>query len=124
VPRRAAPGDAERIERALSPDLRDALETLRELLDLHDWRLSPLGPPFTAAAAVLMAIGLTRDGLAPSTALDTAAAHLGIERDTLRSWLRRWPAASRVQHAPARRGSKPVSLIVEAAEARNEERNE
>jgi hypothetical protein len=117
MPRRAPPGRRDRIEGALSPRLRDALGELCELLDVHDWARSPLAPPFTAAAAVLLAADLVRDGMAGSTALDAAADHLGLERGTVRSWLRRWPAASRgyVHNARAGSGSTPVGLILDAA---------
>jgi hypothetical protein len=118
MPRRASPGHRERIERALTPDLRDGLETLRELLDLHDWRLSPLGPPFTAAAAVLMAADLIRDGMAPHTALERTCAHLRISPDTARTWFRRWPARSRgVQHEHTGRGASGLYLLEDAARA-------
>jgi hypothetical protein len=115
MPRGGVPGNRERIERALTPELRDSLEELSVLLDVVDWRHTPLGPPFTAAAALLMAIDLTRGGMAPSTALGESCAHLGIERDTVRSWCRRWPVASRVHYAPTPRTPTAVTLILDAA---------
>jgi hypothetical protein len=115
MPRGGVPGDRKRIERALSPSLRDALEELSVLLDLKDWRYSPAGPLFTAAAALLVAIDLTRDGLAPTTALDESCARLGISVDTLKSWCRRWPSASRVRYAPLSRTTTAVGLILDAA---------
>jgi hypothetical protein len=126
VPRRAAPGNRAALEAALTPSLLAALEELRELLDLHDWRRTPLAPPFQAAAAVLEAARLVREGYAPGDALHVAADRLGLERETVRSWARRWTAASRrkVQHARAGKGSTPASLVRDAAHADTEPKDE
>lgn len=115
--KRAAPGRRDRIEAALSPDLRAALGELCQLLKVRDWQLTPLGPPFQAAAAVLFAAELVRDGMAPTAALEYAAAHLDLEPETLRSWARRWPADSRGATCTQGSVSTGVSLIRDAAEA-------
>jgi hypothetical protein len=116
MPRRGAIGNRAAIEAALSPSLLAALEELRILLDVHDWRRTPLAPPFQAAACILEGARLVREGHAPGEALHVAADRLGLERETVRSWCRRWTDASRgnVQHARAPKGSTPASLVRDA----------
>jgi hypothetical protein len=96
MPKRAEPGERERLEAALTPSLRAALHELRELLDVWDWQASPLAAPFQQAAAILEAVRVvdTR-AAAEKDALEVAAARLGLSADTLRSRARRWPDDSR-----------------------------
>lgn len=116
MPRRATPGDEAAIRAALSPTLAAALDELRELLDIVDFQQTTLGPPFQCAAAVLLAADLCRAGAAPGEALHEAADRLGLERETVRSWARRWSAASRVQHARAERRATGANLVRELAD--------
>lgn len=118
MPKRAAPGDRAAIEAALTPTLAAALDELRELLDVRDWTRTPLAPPFQAAACILEGARLVREGHAPGEALHVAADRLGLERETVRSWCRRWPDASRekVHVARAGKGSTPASLVRDAVE--------
>jgi hypothetical protein len=113
--KRAAPGNRDRLEAALSPTLLAALEEMRVLFDVWDWQETPLAPGFQFAAAVLRAAELVGDGMAATAALDMAATELGLSHDTVRSWARRWSKASRakVQHARAGRGATTVSLVVD-----------
>ena len=98
MPKRAAPGDRARIEAALSPVLRAALEELRELFDLPDWQaVIPIGQVFQTAAAILRMAEHIRGGMAPTAALDRAADELGIERETIRYRARAWSEQSRAQ---------------------------
>jgi hypothetical protein len=118
VPRRAAPGNRAALEAALTPSLLAALEELRELLDVVDWTRTPLAPPFQAAACILEGARLVKEGHAPGDALHVAADRLGLERETVRSWCRRWPEASRgnVHNARAPRSSTPASLVRDAVQ--------
>jgi len=116
MPRRAAPGDEAAILAALSPSLRAALFELRELLDLDDWQATAAGPLFQAAGAMLKAIEFARQGVAPTTALNLAADHLGLERDTVASRVRRWSEGSR-HYAQALRRRHPSDLVEAGAEA-------
>jgi hypothetical protein len=96
MPKRAAPGNRQRLEAALSCELRVALEQARELLNIHDWRVSPLAAPFQQCAVVLAAARLVAAGeSSEKDALDAAAISLGISPDTVRSRSRRWPRDSR-----------------------------
>jgi len=118
MPRRASPGRADRIERALSPGLKAALLELRELLDVDaGWQATPLGPPFVTAACILRAAEKARAGAAPGEALLAAARELELEPDTIKSRVARWSARSRVQHAPAKKRPGVASLVRDAAEA-------
>ena len=116
MPRRAAPGHRAKLEEALSPSLRAALEEMRVLFDVVDWRQTPLGPPFQAAAAILEAARLRRGGMSATKALHVAACRLGVEADTVRSWATRWSADSRGHFARTGGGSSGVRLIEDAAE--------
>jgi hypothetical protein len=96
VPRRAQPGHRVAIEAALTPVLLEAVEELRELLNIRDWQQSPLSAPFTQAAVVLAAAERVAAGeCSESDALDAAAIALGVSTDTVRSRARRWPRDSR-----------------------------
>jgi hypothetical protein len=114
MPRRAAPGRRDRIEAALTPTLRSALEQLRELFDIRgDWQATGIAAPFQAAACVLLAAERVRAGEAPHSALTAAAAHLGLSDETVRSWCVRWS----VRNAHTAGGTTAVSLIADAATA-------
>lgn len=94
MPRRAAPGNRDRIEAALSPTLRAALEELVELFLVDDWQRSGLAPVFQEAAAVLEA--RRQEGcLSDKDAADAAAIRLGLSPDTVRSRFRDWYRESR-----------------------------
>src|SRR5690606_26756213 len=96
MPTRAAPGDREQLEAALTPSLRAALQELRVLHDVDDWQASPLGPPFQQAAALLRAARIVdREGCPPRMALDRAAVSLGLSPETVAARASRWPRASR-----------------------------
>ena len=96
MPRRAAPGDRRAIEAALGPSLRAALQELRELFDVECWQLSPLGPVFQVAAALLVAEGLEeREGMSRFAAITLAAVSLGLDPDAVRKRVGRWPRESR-----------------------------
>jgi hypothetical protein len=116
MPKRAR-GDRAAIEAALTPTLAAALQELRELLDVWHWQATPLAPPFQAAACVIRAAELVRQGRAPGDALHAAASELGLERETVRSWARRWAAASR-EGATCTRALRPsvAGLVRDAAE--------
>jgi len=123
VPRRASPGHAARIERALSPGLRAALLELRELLDVDaGWQATPLGPPFVTAACILRAAQMARTGAAPGEALLAAAREMDLEPDTIKSRVARWSERSRVHIAPAKKRPGVASLVRDAAQTppRNE----
>jgi hypothetical protein len=112
MPRRAAPGNRDRIEGALTPTLRAALEELRELFDIRgDWQATGIAAPFQAAACVLLAAERVRAGEAPHSGLTAAAAHLGLSDETVRSWCVRWS----VRNAHKGGGTTAVSLIADAA---------
>lgn len=115
MPRRASPGDRDRIEAALSPSLRAALHELRELLDIRDWQRSGLAAPFQTAAVVQRASEMVRGGAAPTEALLAAASELDLEPDTVKSRARRWSADSR-HNAPARTDRGVSDLVEEAAD--------
>jgi hypothetical protein len=107
VPRRAAPGDAERIEAVLAdltldaPTMLAALDEVRVWLNIYDWQSSPLAAPFQQVAAIVVAARMVRDGkVSEKDALDHAAARLGLRPDTLRSRSKRWPLASRALCTP------------------------
>lgn len=106
------------MEAELTPLLRDALDELRELLDVEDWTTTQIAPPFQVAACVLCAAKLVRSGLAPTKALDTAAAHLELEVEAVRSRATRWSKASRrhVHNARGARRTGVYSLIEDASE--------
>ena len=101
MPRRAAPGDRAAIEAVLArtplPEatLLDALELLREISNIRDWRLSPLADAFTHTAIVLRAAELVQGGMAVKDAADSASRELGVSPETTRSRGRRWPRDSR-----------------------------
>lgn len=95
MPRRAEPGDRARLEAALTEPLRDALEEMRELLNVADWQHSPLGPPFQQCAVVLVAARLIASGRSEKDAPELAAIELGIKPDTARARSRKWPRESR-----------------------------
>ncbi len=95
MPRRAAPCDRAAVEAALTPALRAALLELAELLNVWDWRFSPLAAPFEHAGVVLAAVELVRRGVAEKDAVAAASIELGISPETSRSRGRRWPRDSR-----------------------------
>lgn len=95
MPRRAASGDRRAIEAALSPSLRAALEDLREILNVDDWQLSPLGPVFQATAVTMVADRLEQEGASPTPALELASFALGMPPTTSRDRASRWPRESR-----------------------------
>jgi hypothetical protein len=118
MPRRAAPGDAERIEDVLNrhvlPDLEtgeratylDALLAIRELLNVRDWQeVQPTAQLFQQVACLLRATELHKDGLAAKDALDAAAIELDLSWDTVRSRAKRWPKQSRALCTPPSEGS-------------------
>jgi hypothetical protein len=101
MPRRASPGHRERIDGALNPVLRAALAEMCALLNIWDWRQSPLSAPFTQAAVVLLAAQLVADGAcSEKDSIDRAAIALGVSPDTVRSRARRWPVDSRALCTP------------------------
>jgi hypothetical protein len=96
MPKRAEPGDGERLEAALSPSLRAALVELRELFMLHDWQRSGIAPVFQEAACLLEAERLVRaGGISEKDAIDAAAVRLGLSGDTTRTRFRDWYRESR-----------------------------
>ena len=88
--------DRQAVERALSPVLRLALEELRELGNVEDWRRTPLGPVFEFGAVAVEARRLeAEEGTSTSAARDLAALTLRIDQNTAKSRAQRWPKASR-----------------------------
>jgi hypothetical protein len=84
------------MERALTPTLAAALGELRELMNIMDWRQSPLAGPFTQAAILLLAAELVAErGYSESEAVDAAAIRCGVSPETARSRAKRWPRDSR-----------------------------
>jgi hypothetical protein len=109
MPRRPTLCDRARVEAVLTPELRGALEALRELTNIRDWRLSPLEPVFTHAAVLLRTAELIGAGLAAHRAVDRASFELGVAPETSRTRGRRWPRESRsLCTPPARSGSGNV----------------
>lgn len=105
MPKRPAPGDRDKIEAVLAAyhlppgaTLLDALNALQELADVANWQSTPHAAVFQHAAAILRALELHRAGMAPAEAVQRAAIQLGLQPDTVRSWLRRWPGISRGGH--------------------------
>lgn len=96
MPKRAAPGNRDRIEAALTPQLAAALNEMRELLDVVNWTRTPLCAPFQQAATLLLAAKLVEAGeCCESDAIDRAAIALGLSEHTARSRARRWSETSR-----------------------------
>ena len=111
MPRRASPCHREAVESILAtarlpePTLRGALELMRELADLFDWRVSPLAAGFEHCAVVLRAAELVTEGLSEKDALDAASIQLGVAVETTRSRGRRWPSESRSLCTPTGRAA-------------------
>ena len=97
MPRRAAPGRRDRIEEVLDgvpvpardgehgPTMLDAVRWLAEMCGADDWQQSLLiGPVQVAATSALAARIAVAQGVAPTSALETAAARLGTNADTVR----------------------------------------
>jgi hypothetical protein len=112
MPRRAVPGDAERIEEVLHKHVLpvehgpaatylDALLAVCDLLNVRDWQeVQATAQLFQQVACLLRAIELRKDGLAAKDALDAAAIELDLSWDTVRSRAKRWPKQSRALCTP------------------------
>lgn len=93
MPRRAQPGNRERIEAALGPALRSALAALCSTLGVprSSWQRVPaLQFTFTTAAVVRLAASLREDGGrgGERAAIETAALRLGVPPDTILARIR------------------------------------
>ena len=127
MPRRASPCRREAVEAVLrdfvlaEPTLYGALEALREIENLFDWRDSPLGPPLEHAAVLLRAAELVQAvGCSEKDALDRAAIELGVSPDTTRTRGRDWPKRSRRCLSTPTRQETSGSLNQQATETTSE----
>jgi hypothetical protein len=105
MPKRARPGNRGALEAALTPSLLAALDELRELLNVHDWRTVPaVAATFTQAAVVLRAAQMVEAGVcSEKDAIDHASIALGVSPDTVRSRAKRWHRDSRALCTPTPR---------------------
>lgn len=93
---RPAP-NRETVESLLLPAELAALDSLCEAagVDRAGWHRVKALDVFAAAAVRRLADALIEAGHTVESAEDTAGVRLGIERETWRSWRRRWAARSR-----------------------------
>ncbi len=90
----------DRVEAALSPTLRAAIEEIGELCGLGDGaaEIQSIEVTFTTAAAAKLARRLEEEeGLSRRKAIEEAAGMVGLDPDTLRSRLEKWPRRARGQ---------------------------
>lgn len=82
----------DRVDDALSPTLRAALEEIAELCLLADGAnaIQSIEVTFTTAAAAGIARQLEAEGMSRKKAIELAAARVGLEPETLRSRLEAW----------------------------------
>lgn len=96
----AAAVNQDQVAAALSPTLRAAIEEIVELCDLGDGvvAIQSIEVTFATAAAAGIARRLQEDeGLSRRAAVERAAAIVGLEPETLRSRLEKWPRRARGQ---------------------------
>ena len=74
----------------------DALEALRELMDVSDWQeVASVAAVFQQTACLLRAAEYVNDGMATKDARDRAAIEFDLSWDTVRARAKRWSKDSR-----------------------------
>jgi hypothetical protein len=92
MPRRAHPADPAKLEAELSPAWRAALEEARRVCALgKNWQaVEPLQVLITQVTTLQLAARLRALGMSEDSALEAAAARLGVSVESVRTRHRRW----------------------------------